>query len=75
MLLGRLSISVSLTRSIYYAYFHSIIKNVIIFRVTLPTVGRFFTSKKQIVRIMAGVQPRTSCRSLFTQIEILCVRC
>jgi hypothetical protein len=45
MPLGRLSISVSLARSIYYAYFHSITKNVIIFRATLPTVGRFSFQK------------------------------
>jgi hypothetical protein len=41
MLLGRLSISVSLTRSI------SIIRNVIIFMATLPTVGRFLLQKSK----------------------------
>jgi len=41
MVLGRWSISASLTHSIYNAYFHSIVENVIIFRATLPTVGRF----------------------------------
>ena len=30
-------------------------------------------SQKQIIRIMAGVQPRTSCRSLFKQLEILLI--
>ena len=38
--------------------------------------GKIFTLQKKIVRIMAGAQPRTSCRSLFTKkFEILPVPC
>ena len=33
------------------------------------------TLQKKIVRIMAAAQPRTSCRSLFNQLEILPVPC
>jgi hypothetical protein len=32
--------------------------------------GKIFTLHKKTVRIMAGVQPWTSCRSLFKQLEI-----
>jgi len=33
--------------------------------------GKIFTLQNKIVRVMAGAQPRTSCRSLFKQLEIL----
>ena len=39
--------------------------------VIFPTVGRFFSLEKKIIRIMAGAQPRTSSRSLFKWSEIL----
>jgi hypothetical protein len=62
-------------KSIYYAYFHSVIKyRIIFFLLTLQTV-KIFTLQKKIVRIVAGVKPRTSCRSLFKQLEILPVPC
>jgi hypothetical protein len=42
--------------------------------VTLPTVGRFSLYKRHLsVRIMADAQPRTSCRTIFKQLEILLV--
>jgi hypothetical protein len=34
--------------------------------------GKIFTLKKKIIRIMAVAQPRTSCRSLFKQLESPC---
>ena len=51
----------------YQPYFHSIIICGIIFW------GNSSNSalQKKIVRFMAGAQPRTSCRSLFKQLEIL----
>jgi len=36
---------------------------------------KIFTLQKKIVRIMAGAQTKTSCRSLFKQLEILTVLC
>jgi len=38
-------------------------------------VGRFFTLQRTIIRIMAGAQPRTSCRSSFRQLEIPPLSC
>ena len=35
----------------------------------------FFTLQRKIIRIMAGAQPRTSCRSLFKQSEVLPLPC
>jgi hypothetical protein len=46
--------------SIYYAYFHSIVKYVIIFWVTLATVGRllFYKRKLSALRLVHNPQPR-----------------
>ena len=41
----------------------------------LPAVGRFLLYKRKLSRLMAGAQPRTSCSSLFTHLEILPVPC
>jgi hypothetical protein len=37
--------------------------------------GKIFILQTKIIRIMAGTQPRTSCRSLFKQLDILPVPC
>jgi hypothetical protein len=46
-------------KSVYCAYFHSIIKYGIIFGGNSTNSRKIFTLQKQIVRIMAGAQPRT----------------
>ena len=52
--------------SIYYAYFHSIVKYWIIFG-GVSNIGNIFASQNNIMRIMASEQPRTSGRSLLKQ--------
>jgi hypothetical protein len=37
--------------------------------------GKIFTLQKKIIRILAGTQHKTFCRSLFKQLEILPVPC
>ena len=37
--------------------------------------GKIFTLQKKIVRTMAGAQTRTSCSSMFKQLQILPVPC
>ena len=37
--------------------------------------GKICTKQKKSIRVMAGTQPRTSCSSLFKQVEILHVPC
>ena len=59
----------------YYAYFHSIIKYGIIFSGNSSSSGKIFTWQKKITRIVASAQPRTSCRSLVKQLEILAFPC
>jgi hypothetical protein len=67
--------NVNTLKSIYYVYFHSILKKGIIFGGNSPKSGKIFTLQMKIFRIMAGAQPRTWCRSLFKQLEILPVPC
>jgi len=62
-------------KSIYYAYFHSVIKYEIFFWVISSNSGKIFTVQNKIVMIMVGAQPRTFFRSLFKQLEILPVQC
>ena len=61
--------------SIYCTYFHFIITHGLIFWDNSSNSGKIFTLQKKIIRIMAGAEPRTSCRSLFVQLEILPVPC
>jgi len=58
-------------KSIYCVYLHSIIKYELTVWGNSSKSGNIFTLQKKIIRVMAGAQPRTSCRSLFKQSEIL----
>jgi len=67
--------NIDILKSMYYAYFHSFIQDGIVPWGNSSNSGKIFTLQKKIVRIMAGTQPRTSCRSLVKQLEILPVPC
>ena len=56
-------------------YFHCVIKYGLIFGGFSSNSGKIFILQKEIIRIMAGGQPRTSCGRLFKQLEILPVQC
>jgi predicted membrane protein len=56
-------------KSIYFAYFHSIVKYGIIFWDNSSNSRKIFTLQKKIIRIMVGAHPRTSCRRLFKKSE------
>jgi hypothetical protein len=58
-------------KSIYFAYFHSIIKYGIICWGNSSSSAKIFTLQNKIIRILAGAQPRNSCRNLFKNVEIL----
>jgi hypothetical protein len=62
-------------KSVYFAYFHSIMKCGIIFVDNSSDSKKTFTLQKKIVRLMAGVKPRNSCTSLFKSLEILALPC
>jgi len=58
-------------KSIYYTYFHSIIKYGIIFGGNSLHDGKIFTLPYKVFRTMAGTQPTTLCSSLFKWLDIL----
>jgi hypothetical protein len=62
-------------KSIYFAYFHSIIKYGIIFWGNSSYSTKIFILQKNIIRILADAQPTTSCRSLFKKLQILPIQC
>jgi hypothetical protein len=62
--------NINTLKSIYFAYFHSIIKYGIIFWGNSSTSSKIFIYKK-IISVMVDAHPRTPCRSLFKKLEIL----
>jgi hypothetical protein len=67
--------NISTLKSIYFAYFHSIIQYGIIFGGNSSNSRKIFTLQKKIIRIMVGAHPRTQCRNIFKKLEILPVTC
>jgi hypothetical protein len=57
--------NINTLKSIYFAYFHSIVQYGIIFGGNSSNSRKIFTLQKKTIRIMVGEHPRTSCRSLF----------
>jgi hypothetical protein len=60
-------------RAIYFAYFHSIVSYGIILGGNSSHSKKIFTLQKRIIRIMVGTHPRTSCKRLFKELDILTV--
>jgi IS1 family transposase len=63
--------NINTLKSIYFTYFHSIIKYWIVFWGNSSNSRKIFTLQKKIIRIMVDARPRTPCRSLFKKLEIL----
>jgi hypothetical protein len=62
-------------KSIYFAYFHSVMKYGIIFGGNSSYSENIFTLQKKIIRPIPGVKPRNSSRNLFKWLEILTLQC
>jgi hypothetical protein len=60
---------------VYFSYFHSIIKHGIIFWGNSTNISRVSKLQKKVIRIISGVGPRDSCRSLFGKLDILPLSC
>ena len=58
-------------KTIYFAYFHTIMEYGIIFWGVSVESKRIFHEHKRIIRIMTGSTSRISCRTLFQKLEIL----
>jgi hypothetical protein len=67
--------STEILKLMYFAYFHSIMKYGIIFWGNSSHSKKILTLQKKIVRLMAGVKSRNSCKNLFKRLEILTLQC
>ena len=68
---GRFHIlNIDTLRTVYFAYFHSVVKHGIIFWRNYTYADRVFMLQKRIGRIMVGVGSRSLCRSLFKKLDI-----
>jgi len=55
---------------VYFAYFHSVLQYGIILWGNSTHAHQVFKLQKRVVRVMSGVGPRPSCRSLFRKLNI-----
>jgi hypothetical protein len=56
-------------RTVYFTYFHSIIKYVIIFWGNFTNARKDFKLQRRLIIIMSGVNTRRSCRDLFEKVD------
>jgi hypothetical protein len=68
-------LNIDTLRMVYFEYFYCVIKYGITFWGNSTDADRVFILQKRIVKIMAGVGSRSSCRSLFKNLAILPVPC
>jgi hypothetical protein len=62
-------------KTVYFVYFHSLMKNGIILGGDSADSKKVFTLQKKTVRIVMGVIYHNSCRDLFKRIQILIFPC
>ena len=62
-------------KSVYFAYFHSLMRYGVIFWGNSVDSKYIFILQKKTIRIMAGVNKRNSCRNLFRDYQILTLPC
>jgi hypothetical protein len=65
------TMSYKIIRSIYYSYFQSRLLYGIIFWGAAKESIRVFQIQKKVIRLIVGVNKRTSCRRIFNQCRIL----
>jgi len=64
--------SLNTLKMIYFAYFHLVINDGIIWGNSSESY-KIFLAQKKIVRIMTGSRPKTSCKQLFQSLGILTI--
>ena len=62
-------------KTVYFAYFHSLVKHGKIFGGNSVNVKKVFSLQKRILRVMMGLGLRCSCRGFFKKLSILTVPC
>jgi hypothetical protein len=65
--------SLNKLKMIYFGYFHLIINYGIIFWGNSTERKKVFLVQKEIITIMTGFRPQTSCKLLFQSLEILTI--
>jgi hypothetical protein len=70
-----LTLNPDVLRMVYFAYFHLVFQYGIIFWGNSTHAHPVFKLQKRVVRVMSGVGPRSSCRSLFRKLNILPIAC
>jgi hypothetical protein len=68
-------LSINNLKSVYYAYYHSLIKYGLIYSGNTPDCHKVFLMQKKIIIIMMGVGRICSCCDLFKKLEILPIPC
>ena len=58
-------------KTVYFAYFHSIMPYGVIFWGNSTDKGEIFKLQKRVIRVMTNSNYRTSCRGLFKELGIL----
>ena len=61
--------------TIYFTYFHSLLRYGITFCGNSPIEKEIFIIQKETIRIIANISRRNSCRLLFNQFQILTLPC
>ena len=69
------TLNLDILHMVYFAYFHSVLQYGIIFWENSTHVYQVFKLQKRVVRVVSGVGPRSSCRSLFRKLNILPIAC
>jgi hypothetical protein len=68
-------LNIDALRMPYFGCFHFVLEYGMIFWGNSANVDKVFELQKRIVRIMAGVRSRCSCRGLFKRLDISPVPC
>jgi hypothetical protein len=74
-MIPKLSAACYALRMIYFGCFHSVMEYGVIFGGNSAGIDKVFKLQKTIVRIMAGVRSKCSCRGLFKKLDVLPVSC
>jgi len=69
------TLNLDILHTVYFAYFHSVLQYGIVFWGNSTHAHQVFKLQKRVVRVMSGVGPRSSCRSLFRKLNILPIAC
>ena len=58
-------------RTVYFAYFHSLMTYGLLFWGTAADAGRIFILQKRAIRYLVGLKSRDTCREAFRDLEIM----